>query len=509
MAEQKKNTPTQKTFPLDIVGSSTYGRDPKVMASRTFNMITADGWLVDYAGYKKVLDIAPQGVGRGLFNSIRSNRLIIVISNKVYSVGVYSTSNGDNRSYTTKLVGTLNSYSGDVFIDENINNQIAICDKHEIYIYNYVDGSFTLATLPIGFIPGYVRYQDGYFIAPNLVSSQWALSAINNGLNWFWNAATGGAVLGALQTKADYVKAAFPMPGKGNLLLVMGNLVTELWTNVGGAVFPYQRSFSLNIDYGCINSATIAASDTIVAWLGANEKSGAVIMFTTGADIQQISSDGINYRFSKLKNPEKSVGFFMKLSGHLLYQLTFYDPKDNYTVVYDFTDQKFYDATDENMNYHIARKVAFFNNEYYFVSLNDGNLYQMSDNLFNFDYGYFTDGSPKVYEMPRVRVSSNMRTANQNRFSINNVTFTLEQGSDIQNDNNDPNYFPGIDMSMSKNGGISYGSYSCRKPIYKIGKRENRLNWWRLGVANDLVLQFRFFGKGAWRATNGEVNILQ
>lgn len=502
----KRNSPIQQAIPLDIMGSSTFGRDPKILACRTFNMITADEWLVDYAGYRKAITIAPQGKGRGLFSSIRDNRLIAAIDNKVYSIGVYNT--GGVRSYTVSTVGTMNSFSGDVFMDENINNQIAICDQHNIYIYNYITGAFTQATLPAGFVPGYVTYQDGYFIAPDTASASWALSAINNGLNWFWGA-SGEPVLGALQTKADYGKVTLRVPGKGNLLFVMGNFVTELWTDVAASGFPYQRSYSINMDYGCINAATVATLDHIVAWLAYNEKSGPALMFSTGGDIQQVSTDGINYKLSQLVSPQTSSAFFMKLSGHLIYQLTFYDPRDNYTLLYDFTDKKFYDATDEHMNFHIARRVAFFNNEYYFVSFRDGNIYQMSPQLYTFDYGLFKNETPKVYEIPRVRVCSNVRTANQFRFVVNNTTFTLEQGSDTTNDDNDPNYSPGIDMSVSKNGGISYSSYAPRKPIYPTGRRINRLNWWSLGSANDFVPQFRFWGKGPWRATNGEVNIYQ
>jgi hypothetical protein len=494
-------------IPLDIVGSSTYGRNPKVLASRTFNMITADDWLVDYAGFEKVLDISEDMTGRGIFSSIKADRVIVVSSNKVYSVSIYTSNIGNRKNYSARQVGLIDSYTGDVTMDENIANQIAICDRHNIYIYNYVTGEFTKATLPSDFLPGYVCYKDGYFIAPDLRSSSWALSALNNGLNWLWNTATSGPVLGALENKADLVQAVISMPGKGNLILVMGNRVTELWTDVGASLFPFQKSYTVNIDYGCLNSATIAASDKVVMWLGSNEKSGPVIMFTTGLDSNQVSTDGINYRLSRLINPQKSAAFFIKISGHLVYHLTFYDERDNLTILYDFTDQKFYDATDEKMNYHPARKVAFFDNDYYFVSLNDGHLYRMSDSLSTFNYGKFRDGSPKIYDISRIRIPSNIRLPTQGRFSISSMGFTIEQGNDTDNDLNLPDYQPGIDMSMSKNGGLSFGSYSQRKSAYRVGKRDNRLMWWNLGLANDFVPQFRFFGKGMWRATNGQVVI--
>lgn len=494
-----------KDVRLDIVGSSTYGRDQKILASRTFNMIIADDFLIDCYGYKNILQISSSSKGRGTFTSIRGNFLLTVIGNKVYVVNVFTSPLDGTKSYSLKFVNSISSHSGNVFIDENSAAQIAICDQHSLYIYNYVTNAFTAATLPAGFVPGYVTFQNGRFVVSNSVGSQWALSAPNNGLNWFWGA-SGEPVLGALQTKPDFVQAVIRMPGRGNLLLVLGKTVTEIWSDIGAAGFPYQKSYTVNIDYGCINSATIAASDKFICWLGSNEKSGPVIMYTTGGDIQQISTDGINYRFGQIKFPEKSVGFMMKLDGHLLYQLTFYDDLDNLTIVYDFTTSKFFDLTDQNMNYHIARHASFIDGEYYFVSLNDGNLYNINENYYTYDYGLSDDSSTLIYEIPRTRVCSNIRIDKQDRFILNRITATIEQGNDNSNTGNDPEYNPRIALSISKDGGLSFSSYSTR-PVYKIGKRMNRLNWWGMGMANDCVPQFRFWGRGPWRIANGVASI--
>jgi hypothetical protein len=503
----KKNSGTTQEIPLDIVGSSTFGRDPKVMASRTFNMIVADDFLVDCYGYKNVLNVGGKGRGRAIFSSIKANKLILVISNKVYTVGVYVSPLNGSRTYDVSFIATIESFSGDVFIDENAVGQVAICDQHNIYIYNHISGSFAAATLPEGFSPGYVCYQNGRFVSPDKNSNLWILSAVGNGLDWFWGS-SGETVEGALQTKPDFAIATIRMPSRGNLLLVMGRTVTELWSDIGAPGFPYQKSYTANIDYGCVNPATIAASDSIVCWLGSNEKSGPVIMYTTGGDIKQISTDGINFKFGQLNFPEQSTGFFVKLAGHLLYQLTFYNKADNYSLIYDFTTQMFFDVTDEDQNYHIARSVALFNGEYYFVSFTDGNLYQMSDDFYTYDYGKFSDGSEKIYEIPRIRICKNIRAANSFRFVSNNITATIEQGNDSFNTGNNPAYNPRLGLSLSKNGGVSFGGYQTR-PIYKIGNRMNRLNWWGQGISNDLVPQFRFWGKGPWKITNGLVSIYQ
>lgn len=497
----KQNSPVLQNIPLDITGSSSFGRDPKVLASRTFNMIVADDFFIDYGGYENVLTISPSQKGRGIFTSVPANRLIIVMDNAVYSVNIFQT--GTNRHYAYHFVGNIDTFSGDVFIEENNVNQIAICDQSSIYIYNYVGGSFVKATLPTGLVPGYVTFQNGRFVTSDKISARWALSQVGDGLNWFWSD-TAGPVLGGFQTKSDLPTAVLRVPGRGNLLYVFGQTVTELWTDVGAPKFPYQRSSSINFDYGIVNAATLAASDEVVAWLGQNEKSGPVIMYTMGNETKQISTDGINYKFDQLNFPAKSSAFFIKISGHLIYQLTFYDPSDNFTIIYDFTLGKFYDATDENMNFHIARHVAFFNDEYYFVSFNDGNLYQMRSDLTTYNYG-----QGEIFEIPRIRICSNIRYPNQFRFGINNITFTLEQGNDTDHlFDNDPTYNPRIALSFSKDGGYQFSNYVTR-PIYRVARRINRLNWWNIGSANDFTPQFRFWGRGPWKATNGIVSVYQ
>lgn len=503
----REYSPIAKQMPLDIVGSSSFGRDPKIMASRTFNMIIVDEFLVDYAGYEMVLNYNNNGVGRGIFWSTTSNVMITVVYNQIYVTSILGHDQQGRPLYHVAPIGTLKSYYGDVFMDENNTGQIAICDKFSLHIYNYNAGTFTQAILPEGVTPGYVTYQDGRFIIPDINSASWYLSQVGDGLNWFWGP-NGEAISGALSTKSDFAQVTLRFPGHGNLLFVMGNSVTELWTDTGGAQFPYQRSSSINFDYGCANPATIATSEKIVAWLAINEKSGPVIMYSTGSDVQQVSTDGINYKLSLLNHPEISCGFFVKISGNLVYHLTFYDPSDNYSLIYDFTTQKFFDVTDEQQNYYIARRAAFFNNDYYFVSLNDGNLYRMNASLYSYNYGSFNNDTPKIWEIPRVRVCSNIRFPNDRLFVVNNATFTIEQGNDNYNIMKNPEYVPRIGLSCSYDGGVSFTGFDTN-PIYTTGNRTNKLDWWNLGATNDFVPQFQFWGFGPIRTTNGQIGVYQ
>jgi hypothetical protein len=545
----KQRSPTLKPLPLKMTCSTVFGRYPKISVEQVYNMFSTDNWMVNYSGYKKVDTIEEIGKGRGIFNSSRFDHLILVIDNNVYIVDAY---------LSVTRVGGLDTFTGDVFIAENDANQIAICDKKDIYIYNYVAETFNKVPASVlGFTPGYIEFQDGYFIAPDINNPTWRLSAPNNGLSW----PAGSGNVGRFQTKPDNPMACVRFPGRGNLLFVIGKTVTEVWQDVGYQLFPYQRSSSINIDYGCLSASTIAAGDTFLIWLAVNEKSGPVIMMSSGGDAQPISNDGINYKLAQLKAPENSYGFLFKQDGKLFYQLTFPDPRDNLTLTYDLNDKKFYLLCDENMNYHIARKMAYFHNSYYFISFVDGNLYESNSKYTTYD----------GKEIPRIIIGESVKAADSSPFVVNNISFVIEQGMENEESlftvpnlykgvintaadfpvagtaeagwyykvnalsvvDNDPtktntgqsfvpceivwsgtlwqviqDLKPRVDLSVSRDGGVSF-SNSVGMQLNPVSKRQNRFVYWNLGFANEFVPQFRFWGTSRFVVSDGLVGLYQ
>jgi len=528
-----------QSIPLKIVGSNKFGRYSKMSSEETFNMIISDGWLVPYAGYEIVSHLSNTFPGRALYASERWGNMIAVVGNVVY--GVLPPEDGSSE-LTAFFIGNLATFVGDVFIDENIAGQIAICDGKDIWIYDWTSTlltNFTKATLPIDpatsqvIIPGYITYQDTYFITVNKESASWFLSAPSDGLSWNWGAG-GLPVTTTIQTKPTNAVAAVRAPGRGNLLYVFGSNVTEMWNDVGAALFPYQRNNSVSIDYGCLNANTIAAMDNMIVWLGVNERSGPVIMMCSGADATRLSNDGIDFKLDSLKNPQLSYGFFFKQDGHLFYQITFADPRDNLTLVYDFNTQAFFTMTDHNMNFHIAKRMSFFSDDYYFVSASSGDIYRMSSELTSYDDTLPNATVKKNHEIPRVRICPSIQLPDSSRFVVNSLTFTIEQGEDsyfpmntfsllstqqgeVLVTENDLDlqtefvlqpYQPRVDLALSKDGGVNFSS-NVAKFLNPQGNRKNRVVYWQLGTANDLVCQLRFWSKSRVVVTDGVINIYQ
>lgn len=532
--------------PLLIAGGTKFGRYPKISKEESWNFIVSDGWLVPYAGYKNQLNLAPTLSGRGLYSSFVGNFMIAVIGTGVYKITV-SVATGNLISTP---IGQLFTDQGDVYISENNNRQICITDNIYVYVYNYgtgADSGTFKSSNPINSSdptryfsfpfqnPGYISFQNGRLIIACNTTTNWVLSGLNDATSWSANANS----VGSIQTKPDFCQAVLPMPGGGNNLMVFGRNVTELWQDVGKATFPYQRNSTFNVDYGCLNPATVAHLKNYVVWLAVNEQSGPVLMVAFGNDIQAISTDGIDFQLGNLTDPENCTGFLYQQDGHLLYQFTF--PTDNISYAYDFETKMFFNVSDENLNYHIAREVVYFNNTYYFVSLNGGNIYAFDTIYTAADYG-----GDVVKSIPRIRITPPLRLPSQRYYIGKSLGFTVENGqpnikrtvTTLQNDNVGiateggtnictesgaiictegttpvPNqtytyYSEQINLAVSRDGGVTFGNF-WGQYMNPTGQFKSRLIWQRLGIANDSTYQIRYNGLGRFCATDGEVEIYQ
>lgn len=422
-----------KPIELNVVGSSVFGRYAKISAEKTYNMFISQDFLVPYAGYKIAIpsdQLSGNSEGRGIFTSTKLDCLIIVIGNQVFRVTI-----NYNQQFEQVIIddvtniGTLLTGTGVVYIAENNKPQVGISDGSYFYIYDPLVSAAIKQVTTLNFTPGYLTFHDTYFIlaASNdntyipPANNTWRLSGNNDGTMW----PSTSMKVGLLQTKPDNVQAVVRFPSKGNMILVMGSIVTEAWNDLGLKLFPYARQNQFNIDYGCLSPATVAYMDEIVVWLASNEKSGPIIMYSEGGQPKKITTDGIDYLFSTLQNPEDSQAFLYQQDGHLFYHINFYS--DNFSLYYDFNTGKFYNACDQNLNYFIASEVAFFNNQYYFVTRNNGNI-------FAFDTAQTTyqdvdnAGNVVINEIPRFRVCKNIRQASQDYFIVNDIGFTIETG---------------------------------------------------------------------------------
>lgn len=538
-------TPNAEQVPIQVVGSSTFGRYDKVASGLTYNMYISDGWLINFAGYKRIKEFVTnnEGEGRGAFHSTRGNFVIVVINASVFRVA---------NDFSLTLVGTIGTTAGEVFIDENLSNQICIVDGEKAYIYNYVAGG-GLVDQNLPFAPNYVCFHNTFFLFGN------AENSLSTGAAWYvygFNTTTTLTQITqlTLSTKPDFALAVIRLPGQGNNVIVFGKTVCEIWTQIGGNQ-NYRRNASININYGCLSISTIATSDQYTAWLAVNEDNSPIILAYSAEGLKRISSDGIDYLMDNIQYPDQSTAFFYTQDGHLFYQLTFYNDADNITLIYDFNTEKFFNLSDHDGGFHPARKMVYFNRNPYFISLKNASMYQCDTSLTTYNENLSTDknewDSDLNYPIARTRVCETIRKPDSGRFVANSFVFTMAQGYDTnvtdlalynqtesylisengiqlvseegvflgpENaltpayhsmifDNPDSlAYRPRVDMAISKDSGTSWSNYVSRG-LNTVGNRQNIITWNNLGRCNELNIKLRFWGLSSFQAQNGFVEV--
>lgn len=559
--KEQSSGPGVKEVPINVNGSSTFGRYPKISVEKTFNMFESDGWLVSLGGYEKVIQFMPTGEGRGCFQSIRGDFSIVVINANVYQVRPESPNSSDLVWFN---IGQLTTFKGEVSIDENLNQQICIVDGVNAYIYNWnIESALVVQAdtyIPSALKPNYVTFHDNFFLFGN---------GLKTGASTFWyvyqySTATTISFVStqAFQVKPDYPLAIKRIPAQSSNVLVFGEAVCEVHTHIGDTI-NYRRNSSISIDYGCLSTDTIAASDNYICWLAANESNAPVIMIFDGQKATPISSDGIDFLMGSLLRPDLSTAFFFRQDGHLFYQLTFYytgdpgipgSPADNLTLLYDLDHKKFYHASDQFLNYHPARNVVYFNNDLFFVSLNNASFYRWDTSITQIiedvapTLGQNIPVDPNlVYDMQRIRICETVRNLKTMPFVAETFYVTMDQGNDLEPPNQDciilmiteddyptyPDtrifsetnlsgygsvqvvpeghgsedcpgqvYQPKLQLSISKDGGETWSRY-VDYLLNTVGNRKNILKWDRMGLCNEWTPKLRIWSASRVCLTDG------
>lgn len=520
-----RQTQIANKFDFKLVGSSKFNKYNKVSAERTYNMFISDGWLINTPGYTKVLELLESGEGRAIYTSVRGNFMIVVINSNVYRI--------QNTNLTALPIGNLETSTGEVYVSENLNNQICITDGLNLYIYYWPSApNLTKQTgLPAGLVPNHVSYHNTYFLVGN--GSRSVTSAPWYAFKYDTDTTITLQSTHTLQTKADYPIAIKRLPGQANNVIVFGRSVCEIFTQVEG-VLNYRRNSSISIDYGCISESTIAVSSTLVMWVGVNQRNSPTIMMFDGSQLKEISTDGISDELKSLKNPGKSTASFNTEYGHLQYFVSFWDERDNVTFMYDIETEQFFNLSDTKTNYFPARQISYFNNKTYFVSLNNGSVYELSSD-FDFYDENLIDANPKDIslqgEIPRYRIADTIRRPDTQPFRVNSITITMDMGNDnlapeqdcivyivtedgafIISESDSPALFHvpegagqedcestlykgRVDLAVSSNGGETFSNYVPRF-TNTYGHRRNIIYWNNLGFFNEFTPKFKFWTKG-------------
>ena len=235
--------------------------------------------------------------------------------------------------------------NGRVSLANNGQYLVIVIPNVSAYVYDNQDLTITQITDP-DFIPSEtVVYKDGYFIfSTNYINiDQTANPSIADG-SVFFNSALNDPFtydaldFGTAEINPDVIVA---MHVNHNELFAVGSETIEVFQNIGGVGFPFQRIPGANIQKGAHAKFSLIEFDNSFCFVGGgkNERS-AIWKVTSSSSATKISTDAIDTEIQKFTQNEISNSFAMTYSeqGQFFAAFTFEsDQIPSRTFVYNAT----------------------------------------------------------------------------------------------------------------------------------------------------------------------------
>ena len=176
---------------------------------------------------------------------------------------------------------------------------------------------------------------------------------------------------------------------------------TEVWSNVGAALFPFQRIQGAVIEQGCAAKRSVAKLDNTVVWLTADDRGQGTVQKAVGYTPQRISDHALEFAIASYPRIDDAVGYSYQQEGHLFYMLTF--PTAQATWAYDtatnlWHERAWRDPVSGALSQH--RSICHMA----FAGMNIVGDYQ-NGNLYSLDLDCYTDNGnilPAIRQCPHI-----------------------------------------------------------------------------------------------------------
>ena len=301
---------------------------------------------------------------------------------------------------------------------------------------------------------------------------------------------------------------------------LMGEISSEVWTDVGTVPFPFQRIPGTSTQHGIAAPFSLARLGNSFAYVSRNNRGQAQIMQMQGYLPQRISTHAVENTLAN-QYVGDAISWTYQLEGHEIYVVTF--PSLQLTWAYDITTQMWhkwlYTATDSTYQRHRGNCCAVFQGLVIVGDYQNGKLYELDKTNYTddgqtirrlrraphlvteFQRQYFDE--LQIQFQPGVGttgLSSSAQLASLNTIYLGNTytitpsaTLTIEtektyilatQTPPIYSTTNNPQAM----LRWSSDGGSTWSNEHWTG-VGQIGKYKNRAIWRRLGTARDRIFE--------------------
>lgn len=389
----------------------------------------------------------------------------IVFDGNPYQVNGTTLSRMDETAPNVFALVTLGTITGTGRVSMAINNtQICILiPGGDGFIFSVAGGLVTITDLDFraNGDPQFVVYIDGFFVFTT-DTNKIINSSLQDGTSYL------ATDFGSAEVDPDAIVAPFVHK---NQLFIMGQKVTEVFQNIGGSGFPFQRIEGFIIDKGLTAPFAIVAFDDAFIFLGAGVNERPAVWRIEGSTPSKISHTAIDTFIQTLTDQQLANTFANVYSqdGAYFAILT----ADIGTVCFDSTatisaGRPIWHTRTSNISSSEVRWrpntiVTAFGK----LIAGDGFTGQIGE----LERTVFTE-----YDNQILRTwSSPPIDADSDPVYLDFVEVTMETGVAPEGVDAD------LGLSISKDGGKTYGAEVFRRSSGKIGEFFTRLIWNRLG----------------------------
>lgn len=437
----------------------------------------SDRSLLPTQGKKLILNTDAEEIGRGIH--VMNDIPYVVNGSNLYKL---TRTIDDISGEETFSVGTaLGTVSGDGFVSmaDNGTQLMIVVPGSDAYIYNRSTDVFaavtdTVFTTTLGPSNG-VNYIDGFFVHTSSKSGSEDTifhSNLNDGLTY---TATdfGSAAVDPDKIKIGHVHL--------NKFYALGSETIEVFDNVGGSGFVFQRRDGFVIPKGILANFTVSEFDGGFVFLGAGVNEQPALWKVTGSSLTRLSTTTIQDQIAKFTDTEISNAFtwISGVGGAYFIHLTIGDKTFSYdSTASNLSGSKIWHNRTSYNNDVVGRDRANGAvTAYGRVIVNDylsGRIGELSDSTYD-EYGN---------EIIRTVASQPLTDLNE-PINVSYVELAVESGVGDSTTED-----PQISLEVSYDGGRSFGSKRYRS-IGEQGDWLIRPRWPYLGRV-DTQAVFRF-----------------
>jgi hypothetical protein len=260
---------------------------------------------------------------------------------------------------------------------------------------------------------------------------------------------------------------------------LFGEYTTEIFGPTGDSNTPFARIGNAFIETGIAAPRSVGKMDNTVYWLSADKQGQGVVVRAVGYEPQRVSTHAIEYAIASYSRIDDAVAFTYQQEGHNFYQLTF--PTAGKTWVFDsrsglWHERAYRRPTDGGLEQVREQCQMSFAGK---ILVGDRNL----PRIYALDLNTYTDDGDPIL---RLRSCPHLWAAGA-RQSFYALELLLETG--VGDGTTGQGGDPQARLRWSDDGGVSFGSREMWAPMGKIGERQRRVRWRRLGSSIDRVFE--------------------